>query len=59
MAKRKVHRKAYSQCDHCAVGYCRESQQNECAKGESLALADGSRYVCPCFDEGYFERLCA
>lgn len=59
MAKRKKHRKTAGQCDCCAVVYCREVMQVECAKGEFMALADGTVYECPGFDEGYWERLCA
>jgi hypothetical protein len=58
MAKRKRHKRV-SQCECCAVSYCREAQQIECAKAEFVALAEGEVYVCPFFDEGYWEKLCA
>lgn len=60
MGKRKKHKvKQFSQCDCCAVSFCREVVQVECAKGEFMALADGTVYECPFFEVGYWEKLCA
>jgi hypothetical protein len=59
MGKRKRHKKRVTQCDCCAVAYCREAQQIECAKGEFVALAAGTVYECPDYVAGYWDQMCA
>jgi hypothetical protein len=54
---KKSQPKGCSQCDSCEAKGCRDARQQECARLECMALAEGRIYECPDREPGYWERL--